>query len=762
MAPTPQATGAPGDVPASAGAAHSSTPRALRPSRGFAGVVLVFAAILSRAVVVPDGPWEQDEAIFAAGVVDLDVVAHRPHPPGFPGWMLLGKLVQMLGFGALDSLRLISAISSVALGWIVVELLQRRVGLAVAVASAAALLATPLVWVHAARGFTSTTGAACVGLAAVAWGWQLRPRDAPPPAAAGSNLTFAGWLALGLAASIRPQLAPVLLVVAAARLWSQRAHLTRDLVAAGCAAALAISTYVWVALDAGGMATYLDACRAHLLDHARVAGSGVDRFGELGVVRGLGGAAPAGALLCLALLGIALELRAAPARGVVLALVVLSVGAMVLFAHHPGFPRYAVPLAVAGWVPATLSLSALPRGLAVATGVAAGVSFSALSVPALEAMHMQPLPPVEVLQRVGAEQPPAVAFSHGQFSFARLAHLDGTLGGATLLDIRGPNSLRRMPVGSWSLAGRGLRTLPGSTVCELHARPFPEPARAMSQGRFSSAVARRDAVLLGEGHYQLERSADGAPFVWWSSQATMFPPAKASRLSLRVAVDAGNAPLPWVASCDGLPRARGELAAGERRLEIDIRSCEGPVEIDLARTFGTARDGRQLSARLLAAWAHGPGISSPALRASPGITASMTRADVRASGLHGPEAFGAARRGAWTRAEAQLDFPGEDGTVTLTMARPGHTEGTVLVDAGAGVVAFDVSSRPTDFRLPARARDGRVHVTLTSPTFIPSERSTSSTDGRTLGTILFELGWVPDAAGTSCPDDDARGIRSSP
>lgn len=61
------------------------------------GALLTAAAVtavaLSRLLLLPDGPWEQDEALFAVGVLDFDVTRHRPHPPGFPGWIALGRLL---------------------------------------------------------------------------------------------------------------------------------------------------------------------------------------------------------------------------------------------------------------------------------------------------------------------------------------------------------------------------------------------------------------------------------------------------------------------------------------------------------------------------------------------------------------------------------------------------------------------------------------------------------------------------------------------
>ena len=76
-------------------------------------VRLIAALLLSRLALLADGPWEQDEALFATGVLDYDVVHHRPHPPGFPGWIALGKLLYPLTGDALLSLRVWSSVASV-------------------------------------------------------------------------------------------------------------------------------------------------------------------------------------------------------------------------------------------------------------------------------------------------------------------------------------------------------------------------------------------------------------------------------------------------------------------------------------------------------------------------------------------------------------------------------------------------------------------------------------------------------------------------
>ena len=181
--------------------------------------LMVIAAIASRFLMIPEGPWEQDEAIFAAGVLDFNVVEHRPHPPGFPGWMLLGKIVYALVGDALLSLRILSGVASGIVGVLIWWLLRTRTGDLLAGLAALALLMTPSLWVHAPRAFTSTAAVAMLLGAARAWGWSTAVlandrSDGSPDDPRARRRAIGGWLLLGLAMTVRPQLAPTAAVLA--------------------------------------------------------------------------------------------------------------------------------------------------------------------------------------------------------------------------------------------------------------------------------------------------------------------------------------------------------------------------------------------------------------------------------------------------------------------------------------------------------------------------------------------------------------------
>ena len=57
-------------------------------------VLALVVLALSRFALLANGPWEQDEAIFARAVVHFEPGLHFPHPPFFPGWIGLGKRPQ--------------------------------------------------------------------------------------------------------------------------------------------------------------------------------------------------------------------------------------------------------------------------------------------------------------------------------------------------------------------------------------------------------------------------------------------------------------------------------------------------------------------------------------------------------------------------------------------------------------------------------------------------------------------------------------------
>src|SRR6266550_7932966 len=66
---------------------------------------------LSRFVAMARSIWDWDEALFCLGMRSYDVTNHHPHPPGFPVYIGLGRIVRFVvgsDFRALQAVNLIA------------------------------------------------------------------------------------------------------------------------------------------------------------------------------------------------------------------------------------------------------------------------------------------------------------------------------------------------------------------------------------------------------------------------------------------------------------------------------------------------------------------------------------------------------------------------------------------------------------------------------------------------------------------------------
>jgi hypothetical protein len=165
-----------------------------------------------------------DSVNFALGVRDFDVAAHRPHPPGYPVYIALGKAAAAIaGVGAdapasaieakaLAVLSLLGGIAAIGLLYLVFSSLTCSDTEAIA---ATAITATcPLFWYLAARPMSDLPGLA-FALASqacllLAWRRQQPGPDGDrrlPPAimAASGRMIVVGALLAGLAIGVRSQ-----------------------------------------------------------------------------------------------------------------------------------------------------------------------------------------------------------------------------------------------------------------------------------------------------------------------------------------------------------------------------------------------------------------------------------------------------------------------------------------------------------------------------------------------------------------------------
>jgi len=123
--------------------------------------VTALLVAFSRFAYLANGPWEWDEVAFARGVLDFDLAAYFPHPPGYPGWLAVGHLLTPIVGEPMVALQAASAAFSVAALWLLAALGRRVAHPSVAAAAAVLVLVAPGPWLYAMRGFSTTAAITC-------------------------------------------------------------------------------------------------------------------------------------------------------------------------------------------------------------------------------------------------------------------------------------------------------------------------------------------------------------------------------------------------------------------------------------------------------------------------------------------------------------------------------------------------------------------------------------------------------------------------
>ena len=175
-----------------------------------------FLMLLVRLLTLPSSLWELDEVLFARAVERFDPLSHRPHPPGYPVVVGLGKLLNLVFHDPFASLVALSLISSLVGYWALVVAFRRIAGGGadaerVAVAGALLFQLSPAMLVQGPLPMSDPPALMFLALAL----------------AAGAILRDGGglWSALALGASAsasigcRPQFALAVLPMLAVALW---------------------------------------------------------------------------------------------------------------------------------------------------------------------------------------------------------------------------------------------------------------------------------------------------------------------------------------------------------------------------------------------------------------------------------------------------------------------------------------------------------------------------------------------------------------
>ncbi|MDQ6799759.1 MAG: hypothetical protein M3041_02875, partial [Acidobacteriota bacterium] len=173
---------------------RSPEPLASRERWMLIGATLV--AAVSRWFALARTPWDWDEVLFMLSLDHFNVAQHRPHPPGFPLYVLAAKVIRKFGFGdfhALQALSFLGAIAIVPAMFFLCRELRMRFSTSL---SAAMLLAFfPNVWFYGGGAFSDVPSMTLVILAlALLFAGCRNP-----------NAYFAGSIVLAISAGFRPQ-----------------------------------------------------------------------------------------------------------------------------------------------------------------------------------------------------------------------------------------------------------------------------------------------------------------------------------------------------------------------------------------------------------------------------------------------------------------------------------------------------------------------------------------------------------------------------
>ena len=713
-----------------------------RPWSHLVSACVLGGLLASRLLCLPRGPWEQDEALLASGVLDFDPARHMPLPPGFPLWVALGRLVRLLGVSdPLVALQVASALLSVVAAWALIGAGESLLGRPMAVAAALAASFIPGVWFHAARAFSETPSAAFTVVALAVW---LRR---------GSEGFGLGVVAMTCAALVRPPLAPFHVAAVLLASWGVRRQPRRLAVAALLALSLAGLVLGVAAAEAGGVAMLVSSSAIHGAEHLALLGTEPWSLATVGLVRGLGGVVPALAVLLLGVVGW-LTLRPRLGwrwwAGSVAALWLLF---LLLFLHNHTYPRYWVQVWLALALPAAAGVRWLLRRTAAAVIAVAllGCAGAAWVWPAVRHLSRNQLPVVAAMGVAATEGDGTLVFDDELFSFRNFFARRGRLRIASL-------RLSEIPPRRLNLAGQPLWFLTqgdGSDIDSPASEVFQfgcaEPrVRALSQQRFLTARLVRDPVLVWRGGSVPEWEGTRR-FVWCEGRSKLLvsPVDGPGALTLVAEIHPALGEVEVVARIDGKETFRQRRRPGLQLLVVPLPELTQrielnqvvPVEIAVGREVRFAGDLRKLAIRFFRASIEAPPYTPQAWAFFP-EERSLAFAFATAAGTYPPELLGSPPRpAAWTGPRATFSFPAGEGLVGVEMVAARPEPARVEVRFGAARCLAEVSNEPTRVALAVPAefvRRGRGELEITSSIYTPG-----GGDTRTLGVAVSRVWYLP-------------------
>ncbi len=121
---------------------------------------VVAAVLASRLPYLARAYVEVDEYQFGAALDDFDVLVDRPHPPGYPLFVMLGRLFRLVLHDSLLSLTVLSAFACVLAVLVLSRFARRFVGEGGRWLPALLFAANPVVWITSLRALSELPGVA--------------------------------------------------------------------------------------------------------------------------------------------------------------------------------------------------------------------------------------------------------------------------------------------------------------------------------------------------------------------------------------------------------------------------------------------------------------------------------------------------------------------------------------------------------------------------------------------------------------------------
>jgi len=700
----------------------------------------------SRFALLPSGPWEWDETLFARGLLSFDLPSHFPHPPGFPLWMALGWVMLRVVGDPLLGFQFLSAAASCLTLFPLAALGRRLAPAPLAAVSALAVLFVPGVWVHAGRGFTDTAAAFFLLWAAALAVWGLDGRRAT----AFTLLLTASFL-------IRPILLPPIgvLWIAGALTVRPARRLLPGLALAIAATGVALAGLVLVQ---GSWAEFASSFVVHAETHARnLVEHNPGGVLDSGIVKGFGGPWLTAGAGVLALLGVAVWARRVGRRSAAawLALLAITV-AQLVWLQNRRFPRYAVPLqeAVAPLLAGTAAATGAPT-VALAGVGALGAAWALRAWAPVIEQHRTTLPGWDAVRfavRTANGTGQELVVEPGLWPFLSYQEqLDRRAGREWRLTYElAPSSpdARALPRGSYVLVtdhpfDYGPPLFGG--VRWFHR--VSDALRPLTQDRFLLPEVAQNVPLPVRGWYPPERDEGGA-FRWGAPGAELHLPPVPDGTWVGVDLAPASGPSPLGLLVNG--RAAAVVPGLGRRivwLASGALSSHEPNRVVFARAqayVAGGDDSRALAAQLFGVRAVGPAVpwAGSVCDEPPG---NAVRA--RVAGVWPPEHLDG-ERGCWTGPVARVWLPAGEGRLRLALlaARPTppdtevfirgrHVAGPLRFAPGAsGAAVVDLAA--------GDIADGGVELELRSRPFCPAKAGTGA-DARELGVVLVSASYTP-------------------